>query len=236
MIKNFINYLFSIKVHTFILLYLLLGTILFLISMSENNYYMIITNLFLQKTYLCIFVFPSFLILGLQLYQLLSKQNQLVSRFSSRKKYILIELVIFIISTLLLLIELFLIISSCTFLINHPNFKTDSLILFISQLLRLYSCLITLQLMVVTLILVFKKSSIAITLIILFIMISFVNIVNIPNSIINSLLLSKYIFYFPNEQSIISFLKISLIYYGIIIVIYLIIQYFKIRSHDFIKE
>lgn len=236
MIKHFLNYLFQSKAHLLTLLYLLIGTLFFIIHSPSDLYFTIIGNLLLQKTYLCIFLFPACLLFGLYEYRLIHNHTQFIMRLKNRSYYVLLECILIFMTMFLLLLELLLMASSIVVIIYGMNFNLSEIELFIYQFIRTYSCMVILQFMTVTLLMLFKKSMIALSMIFLFIFISFQNVVSTVNTGWNRVLLTRYIFYYQEGITKLSWLKMSLLYYGAILVICLLIQYFFIKKVDFIEE
>lgn len=236
MIKYFLNYLFQTKIHLLLILYLFVGTLLFTISIPTDNYFLIIGNLFLQKTYLCIFLFPSCLLFGLYQYRLMSHHTQLMMHLKNRTHYLWIESLITFATIFLLLLEILLIATSLAIVIHGVNFDLKGIEFFAYQLIRLSCCVVVLQFIVTTLLIVFKKSIVAISIIFLFVFISFQNIPSTIQTIGNTILLTRYIFYYPIEISMLNWFGISLLYYTVILMICLIVQYFYVQRIDFIEE
>ncbi len=125
MLKQFVQTHLNHRLHKGVLCYLSLGTFLAMLYAGTASYFETIGLILSNKTYLCVFVFPAFLMFFLYYDNDLSCNHFIVTRFTSRKKFLRFRWKSMILHTLVLFVELLLVITILNAILYSLHFRIE---------------------------------------------------------------------------------------------------------------
>lgn len=106
-----------------ILVYLFVGAVLLANSRVGEEYIDIMSSLITSKLYLCLFIFPSCILLSTNMYTYINRNNYLILRLEDRTQYIKLLLRTTLKLTIIIIIMIFFIVIIATNLTEHTNFN-----------------------------------------------------------------------------------------------------------------
>ena len=165
--KAHISRIFNSLEFRITLCYLFLGTIFTIFSYSGNSYFQILLNQLIEPRYLCLFVYPSFIIMFYLNFKYIKLDTNLILRLKNRKEYVKVHFISMLLCTFIFYLQLILVLLIfCTILYDGSygitmtfGYKIPGVFLLIFTLIKVFCTILTLGLINITFMLLLKKQS-----------------------------------------------------------------------------
>lgn len=224
-----------------ILLYLFMGSMVFVNQSLTEPYWNIFLGSFTKKTFLIVILFASFLAMFVFIYRQIINNQPLLLRLSSKKNFVIFCLLMLVVSSAFLFAQAIIIQLICCNLRPHLGYSltmvkydANSYFIMIIALLKVFFTILSIGLLYLVCYFSFKKKNISI-----FVSLAFLFLLYFGDRVFsesNFLFVAfnpgyqAYGFYLTNQIS--TFILSGLVYFGLVFGIFSILLFYKAKKKD----